>query len=270
MDLPEPVRPDQRDGRPSGDAERDAAQHVALAAWIAEADVAELDLAAHALEPHRVRGERIAGSTARIVLIRPIEAAPRWKRLITHPSEIIGQVSMAEIEAEGDEISHGDLARHDSPPADAEHEDHPEPGQATEQRLEEAGGPRERHVLLEVAVVQLVELPLLDVLLGVGADDADPGQILLDQRREVAEVVLDPAEATMDDSAEAEDERREQRERDHGDRVSVGLIRSISASARAVMTTVLTRYMIAGPAAIRTDWMSLVARLIRLPVRVRE
>ena len=53
-------------------------------------------------------------------------------------------------------------------------------------------------------------------------------------------------------------------------RVRCRLIPSMSASDRIVLATVLARYMTAGPAAMRTACVSLVARLIRSPVRLRE
>ena len=49
-----------------------------------------------------------------------------------------------------------------------------------------------------------------------------------------------------------------------------GLIQIMKPSARAPIVTVFTRYMIDGPATWRTACTSLVARLIRSPVRHRS
>ena len=51
-------------------------------------------------------------------------------------------------------------------------------------------------------------------------------------------------------------------------RVSLGLIQSMRAREKVKLTAVFTAYMTAGPAAIRTAKVSLVARLMRSPVRV--
>lgn len=48
-----------------------------------------------------------------------------------------------------------------------------------------------------------------------------------------------------------------------------GLIQSMRAREKTKLTVVFTAYMTAGPAAIRTARVSLVARLMRSPVRVR-
>ncbi len=50
--------------------------------------------------------------------------------------------------------------------------------------------------------------------------------------------------------------------------VSCGLMWIITASATTKLTTVLAVYMTAGPTACRTASVSLVARLIRSPVRL--
>ena len=49
---------------------------------------------------------------------------------------------------------------------------------------------------------------------------------------------------------------------------SRGLIQSMNPSAKAKLAAVLTVYMMAGPAAMRTARVSFVARLMRSPVRV--
>ncbi len=51
-------------------------------------------------------------------------------------------------------------------------------------------------------------------------------------------------------------------------RVSRGLIQSIRARENTKLTRVFTAYITAGPVAIRTASVSLVARLMRSPVRV--
>ncbi len=50
--------------------------------------------------------------------------------------------------------------------------------------------------------------------------------------------------------------------------VSRGLIHSISARANTKPTTVFMAYMMAGPAAMRTARVSLVARAMMSPVRL--
>ena len=51
--------------------------------------------------------------------------------------------------------------------------------------------------------------------------------------------------------------------------MSLGLIQTMNPIVSRKLTNVFTAYMMAGPVAIRTACVSLVARAMRSPVRVR-
>ena len=107
-------------------------------------------------------------------------------------------------------------------------------------------------------------------LLGVGAHHPRPREVLLDERVDVRELRLHRLEAVVDAAAEvAHQEGDEEAAAPGPEPSSSGLMRGMRTMVPTKVASVLAVYMIPGPSTMRTAERSLVARLMRSPMRWR-
>jgi hypothetical protein len=172
-----------------------------------------------------------------------------------------------QVEAERHEGANRDRSLDGEPPAKPEHDGDTEPREQPEERIHRAVQPRERHVALEIRLVERREPLDLRALLPVGAHHPHAGEVLLRLGGESAELFLDRLEPRVDASAQddhhdrQEDHRQErqegeaqvdaqhedERERSAEDRV--GQVHDRRAGGHADRTKVVRqpRHDVAGP-----------------------
>ena len=157
--LPEPVRPDQRDRRAGGHAERDVAQRRLAGAGIGERE-RRGTRARRAPRP----GAAAAGGLGDRRRARRGSPSMRRERGqaaledVDHPAERHHRpVEHAEVDRERHELAERDVARDHLAAADPEREQRAEPREERERGREEARGADELQVARAVVLVQLRE-----------------------------------------------------------------------------------------------------------------
>src|SRR3954470_24494384 len=192
-----------------------------LGTGIVEADIPKLDRSAgparrpgkrtrpRGLDEHRLRVEDV--QQPRHGCGAPLEEIDDPAERDERPGE------HTEVEAEGDERAHADRTANGERAAKPEHRDHADAREQYERRMHGAVESRQPHVLLEVLVVHPVEATDFRRLLAVRPNDAHAGEILLGERRQIAEVFLDGLESFMDASPHPDTDGWEEKQWEHGD-----------------------------------------------------
>ena len=108
----------------------------------------------------------------------------------------------------------------------------------------------------------------LGFFLHIGTDQAGTGKVFLGPGGDIGEHGLDALEALVDAAAESTGSTMlATGSGRNAKNVSLGLMRQHEAQRAAVNTSVLARYMMAGPSSMRTALRSLVMRAMMSPVR---
>ncbi|OPZ05731.1 MAG: hypothetical protein BWZ08_02425 [candidate division BRC1 bacterium ADurb.BinA292] len=198
------------------DPERDLVQHR-LPILIRERDAVELDLAAHfGRQRHRPRRPRFARFAQDF--LDPPDRDLRFAHVDQNPPHVAQRAPQQHAQAGHveEELTHRERIVLDEARADDQHK--PRLRQAHQVRRRPVPRHQAHHAVLQVAVGGILPLELGDLMLLAGkrADDANPGQVLLQDGRHrglrfvlLLECRLDAAE----EEQRGQDNQRRQRER---------------------------------------------------------
>ena len=162
-------------------------------------------------------GSATSGTMSITSSIRFQDAAPRWSMLVTHPKAIIGQVSIAEVRVERDELAQGEALPHHFTAAQPQHQQRPEAEKQAQARVEQRLQPDDDEVAPHVLRVGGGEALELGCLLPVGPHHPHAREGFLGDRAQVGQLCLDRLEAPVDGRTEYADRDRHERQRHQRD-----------------------------------------------------